>query len=390
MTPVGCPLIERMVWFGCRCFRPPGRRNAGRLLVALALVPALRAQPAATGSIAGVVANEATRQFLDSVEVTVEGTKIKVLTDYDGTYTITGLAPGSYTLVTNYAGLDPLARTVTVAGGATCQVDFSLKSKVYTMGEFVVAAEAEGSAYATNKQKKSDYFILAVSSDSFDTTADGNLGDVLKSLPGLEVNYTDANASTVSIRGQDAAMTAFTRDGVAPAAAGTPPQSQDAASRAFEFQQVAIHSIESVEIYKAPPPSMPAVLGGIVNVVSKSAFLQKGRRLQLFATLNGPAGFLSLNDQPGPGPRPTQWVKPGGGLSYSEALLQNRLGVSLSLSASSQINPGSYNQLAYAYRGTSAANPFRPARPATSAATRSPPPPRCSSAKTSASTSISS
>jgi len=363
MTPIGCPLIDRMVWFCCRCFRRSGRRNAGRLLVALALVPALRAQPAVTASITGVVANDATRQFLDSAEVTVDGTKIKVLTDYDGTYTITGLPPGIFTLVANYAGLDPLARTVTVAVGETCRVDFSLKSKVYTMGEFVVAAEAEGSAYATNKQKKSDYFILAVSSDSFDTTADGNLGDVLKSLPGLEVNYTDANASTVSIRGQDAAMTAFTRDGVAPAAAGTPPQSQDTASRAFEFQQVAIHSIESVEIYKAPPPSMPAVLGGIVNVVSKSAFLQKGRRLQLFTTLNGPAGFLSLNDQPGPGPRPTQWVKPGGGLSYSEALLQNRLGVSLSLSASSQINPGAYNQLAYAYRGASAANPLSAGTP---------------------------
>jgi TonB-dependent receptor len=332
--------------------------------VLLALVSPLSAsQPAPTGSIKGVVANEATRQFLDSAEVVIESTATRTLTDYDGTYGFTGLVPGTYRLVVGYTGLDSATTTVTVVAGETSRADFNLKSAAYTMEQFVVAAEAEGSAYAANKQKKSDFMMLAVSSDSFETSADGNIGEVLKYLPGLQVNYSDASPSTVSIRGQDAAMTLFTMDGARPAAAGSPPPSSDTASRAYELNQTSVQSIESIEVYKAPPPSMPPALGGVVNIVSRSAFLQKGRRLSLYTSLNGPSRYVTLENQPGPGPRRTQWVKPGGGLSYSEAFMHNRLGVSLSVSESNLINVQHYSQTGYTYRGASAANPISAATP---------------------------
>ena len=118
--------------------------------------------------------------------------------------------------------------------------------------------------------------------------------------------------------------------------------------------------IEIVEVYKAPPPSMSPALGGVVNVVPRNAFLQKGRRVQVSASLNAPSRHVRWSDEPGPGPRRTSWIKPGGGLSYSEAFLKNRLGVSLTVGESNQINSQYYNQAGFTYRGLSAANPIGP------------------------------
>ena len=61
---------------------------------------------------------------------------------------------------------------------------------------------------ALERQKNSDHFMLAISADRFESSPDGNLGEILKFIPGLQVNYADGQASTVSFRGQDAARTA--------------------------------------------------------------------------------------------------------------------------------------------------------------------------------------
>jgi iron complex outermembrane receptor protein len=77
------------------------------LLLSAFLVSPMQGAPTPTGTvITGLVANEATREFLDCAEVAVEGTALKVLTNHDGSYRLAGLAPGSYTLVATYAGLD--------------------------------------------------------------------------------------------------------------------------------------------------------------------------------------------------------------------------------------------------------------------------------------------
>jgi len=136
--------------------------------------------------------------------------------------------------------------------------DFNLTSGIYKMEQFVVASEAEGNAAALNRQKKADYFMTSVSADSLGEVPDGNIGEFLKYIPGIQVNYSNADASTVSMRGQDPDATIFMIDGQIPAAAGTPPRSStgssDQSARAFEFTQASITSVESVQVYKAPPP----------------------------------------------------------------------------------------------------------------------------------------
>jgi iron complex outermembrane receptor protein len=325
-------------------------------------LPRLSAQTA-SAMIVGTVANSATRQFLTDAEVKIVDTNIAVLTDRDGTFAIRNLAAGSYQLEVSYTGLDAERRNVDVTAGQTVRQEFNLTAGIYKLAAFTVAAEAEGNAAAINQQKKADFFVQAISTDTLGIVPDGNIGEFLRYVPGIQVNFTNADASTVSMRGQDPEATVFTFDGQIPAAAGTPPRSStgssDASSRAFEFSQATINNIETIEVYKAPPPWMSPSTGGVVNAVTRNAFALKGRRFSTTFTLSANSEMLHLGRVPGPGARPTSRIKPGGSLNYSEALLDNTLGVSLSYFESNVINPQHNYAMGYSpFTAGTAANPL--------------------------------
>jgi iron complex outermembrane recepter protein len=332
------------------------------LAVALAVivVPRLAAQNA-TGGIAGVVANANTRQFLNEAEVKIAGTNTSVLTDREGTFTLRNLAPGAYNLEISYTGLDTDRQTIVVAAGETKRVEVNLTSNIYKLEAFTVAAEVEGNAAAVNEMKKSDSFVTAISADTLGIVPEGNIGEFLRYVPGLQVNFVNADASTVSMRGQDPEATQFTFDGQIPAAAGTPPRSStgssDASSRAFEFSQATIANIETIEVFKAPPPWMSPSTGGVVNAVTKNAFAQKGRRFTTSLTMSANSEMLRWQIA-GPGERTTERIKPGGSLNYSEAFLNNTLGITLNYFESNVINPShNYGMTYSAFTAGTAANP---------------------------------
>lgn len=323
-----------------------------RLVALCALAfSSLASLQAQTGAITGTVANSSTRQFLTAAEVRVVGTNTSTLTDRDGTFTLPNVAPGTYNLEVTYSGLDPEQRTVRVGAGQTVREEFNLTSNVYQMQAFTVAAEMEGNAAQTNKQKKADFFVTAVSADTLGEVPEGNIGEFLKYVPGLQVNYVNADASTVSVRGQDPESTLFMIDGMVPPAAGTPPRSStgssDASSRAFEFTQASITNIESIEVFKAPPPWMAPATGGVINAETKNAFAQKGRVFRVVTSVNVNTDMMKFGPAEGPGQRSTWRIKPAGSLAYSEAFLDNTLGLTFVYGESHTINPTHNNAMGY-------------------------------------------
>ncbi|MBI5691244.1 MAG: TonB-dependent receptor [Verrucomicrobia bacterium] len=314
-----------------------------------------------TATLAGTVANASTRQFLTDAEVRIAGTSLVALTDRAGAFSLSGLKPGTYEVIASYTGLDAERRTVTVAASATSRQEFNLTAEIYRLQPFVVASEVEGNAAAINQQKKSDFFIATISADTLGNVSEGNIGEFLRYVPGIQVNFSNADASTVSMRGQDPEATLFTFDGQVPAAAGTPPRSStgssDASSRAFEFSQATIANIETIEVYKAPPPWMSPSTGGVVNAVTKNAFAQKGRRFSTTLTLSANSEMMHWR-LPGPGSRTTHRIKPGGSVNYSEAFFENTLGLTFSYFESNVINPSHNYAMGYSpFTAGTAANP---------------------------------
>jgi iron complex outermembrane recepter protein len=354
-------MTTSLVLITLACLRAARICFGGAAACALAALPLSSFAQTTTGSIVGSVANASTRQFLNNAEVKIAGKNISVLTDRDGTFVIQNLAPGTYQLDVNYTGLDADKKSVTVAAGQSARVDFNLTAGIYKMDAFTVAGEVEGNAAQVNKQKKADFFVTAVSADTLGEVAEGNIGEFLKYVPGLQVNYVNADATTVSVRGQDPESTDFMIDGLLPAAAGSPPRSStgssDASSRAFEFTQSSIASIESIEVFKAPPPWMPPSTGGVINAETKNAFAQKGRVLRSVVSFNANTDMLKFGPREGPGQRSTWRLKPAGSITYSEALLNNTLGVTLTYGESHLINPTHNNAMGYTLltAGTTAA-----------------------------------
>lgn len=297
-----------------------------------------------TGTLVGTVLNEGTQKFLRGAVVRVPGTNLTALTDSDGSYRLAGVPTGEQSVVAEYAGLDTQEKKVSVTAG-TVTLDFRLKGEIYVLDRFLVATEREGNAAAVNAQRQAESYRNIASTDAFGDTTFGNPGDFLRNLPGVQMDYVGVDPRTITLRGMPSDLTIVTMDGNQQASAAS-----SGVTRSFEIDQIAIGNIETVEVYKAPVPSMPAnAVGGMVNFVTKSAFEQKGRRLRLTPSLTASSYQLDLRKTRGPNEEPSRKVKLGGSLSYSESFLDNRLGVAVNLTDMTVWYPGWQVDNSFAY-----------------------------------------
>lgn len=295
------------------------------LLAAVLLSVPLRAQSSGTGVLTGRVVNEGTGQYLNNAAVRIEGTNLSTLTASDGTFRISGIEPGTYQVVVSFVDLDTVTRSIVIEAGATVREEFSLTDEeYYVLGEFVVATEREGSAKAIQEQRESDTIKNIFAADSFGNMVDGNMGELLKNLPGITVDYDGEDAAAMRFRGMDPSLASVTMDGNAFA---TNPGSD---TRTFSLRDFPVQNIEAIEVNFAPTPEQPSnTMGGSINFKTKSAFNQKGRRVRIDANLSLNTAALDFQKTPGGARTPHRKLMPGVTLGYSEAFGEERpIGVS--------------------------------------------------------------
>ncbi len=285
-----------------------------------------------TGIVKGRVSNAATQKYLMSAEVVDKTTKRSVYTDADGTFILI-LPEGEHTLVVSYGGLDSKEVPATVVAGETIQVDVRLTSadygaefadeEVLVLSQFVVSAEREGRMASIAQQKASDVMVNVLSSDEFPNVAGANLGDFLRNIPGIDVMDNGSDPRDIMIRGMDSQMASVTSDGMRMAnAAGT-----DGNTRAFNLDQISIQNYETIEVYKTPTAAMAADSGGgSINLVSKSAFNLKERRISFQA--GGMVNGDNLKFGRNRGSSGNEYsTRPVGNFYFANSFLNNRLGV---------------------------------------------------------------
>src|SRR2546427_6564021 len=103
----------------------------GALLAVLWVAP-LGAQQA-TGTVRGRVTDGATQQPLSGVTVAVGSRAAQA--QNDGRYVITAVPAGSYSVRARVIGYTPATQPVTVAGGDTVVVDFTLNAQAIGLSE---------------------------------------------------------------------------------------------------------------------------------------------------------------------------------------------------------------------------------------------------------------
>lgn len=296
----------------------------------LFVFPALLRAQGGTGTISGRIINEGTGQYLRAATVMVVGTNITTVSEAGGAYTLSGVPAGQARIMVSFLGLDLYEATVAVGAGQSVTHDVAMTNKadpgtgLVKLDAVRVVTEREGNFKAIQEQKAALEIKNVISSDAFGDVSEGNVGEFLKLMPGVMMDYVDADVRTVSIGGLDPKYAVIMMDGAPVASAGS---SNIATGRAFEFEQLSISSIETVEMSKTPTPDIAgSALAGVINLRSKGAFDRRGRQVRYSASTQINSHQTKLEKTPGPYDGKNYKFQPNFSLEYSD-VFGEKLGV---------------------------------------------------------------
>jgi TonB-dependent receptor len=301
-------------------FATPLRRSrrwltAAVLFSSLLIPPQLAAQETSpeTGTVTGRVFNASNGAYLNNARVRVEGTTLEAFTDSNGGYSLRSVPAGEARLRVTYTGQPDLRSTVTVQSGEATTANFTYNSSDATadpdtvvLDKFVVEASRFRNAQelAINEERFSVNIKSVVSMDSLGYIKDGNIGEFVRFLPGVDVEEggfgagsNSDNAATVAVRGFGPDSTTILIDGV-PLASG----STGALTRAVQLDAVSVNNASRLEIIKVATPDMRQDSpGGTINLITRGAFELAKPVYTLSAVLNANTLAESLvKKTPGP------------------------------------------------------------------------------------------
>ena len=315
--------------------------------------PLAHAQVPPSGTIEGRVVNPTTGEYLETARITVEGSALETFTDSAGHYRLVGVPAGTARVKLFHTGIMPQVQSVVVVAGQTVSFDFAAASfrgardagGPVKLDRFVVATtkEMSGAAIAINTQRFAANVMTVVAADEFGTIADGNVGELLKFLPGITAEFNSGEPRQIGMNGTPSANLPVTVNGFGLASA------QASTTRAVELYSVSTNNLSRIEVSYSPTPESPgSALAGTVNMVTQSAF---ERSKPVF---NGSVFVLmrdnarDLGKSPASNNRLTRTVRPG--FDFSTVVPVNkRFGFTLTASSTDQYHNS--NGLVATWRG---------------------------------------
>ena len=275
------------------------------------------------GAISGRVIDNV-HQTLPGASIYIEKLQTGVISDINGFYTLPNLEPGKYVVKVTYVGFEPVEATLTVKAGKTLEHDIVMNEGV-ELQEVMVKGAFQGQKKAINIQKNAMGVKNVVSADQVGKFPDSNIGDALKRINGINVQYDMGEARFGQVRGTSADLTSVTVNGNRiPSAEGD--------TRNVQLDLIPADMVQTVEVSKVVTSDMDGdAIGGAINLVTKNTPYRR--------VLNATAG-TGYN-----------WVseKPALnlGLTYGDRYFNDKLGVMLA--ASYQNAPGGADNTEFEY-----------------------------------------
>jgi TonB-dependent receptor len=287
------------------------------------------------GSVRGRIRNQVTGSYLRNAEVSVVGTGIVGWSDEGGTFRLGNVPAGQVTIVVRYTGLRDRQVVATVTPGGTVDLgEVTLESQTFDGGvladgtAITVTAIRDGQAAAIQERRASANAKTVVAADNYGLQTMGDVGEFMKSMPGISLDYTEVDATAVRIGGLDPKYSTFTTDGARMATA----TSNNNSGRQNSFEQMSITGIDSIELNNTLTARMDAdAPGGTINLRSKYAFQRSNRlfRIQLGAIGTSDAGLSPIYL---PDDRKHARIYPSLGVGYGDVFLNGDLGVAFNAS----------------------------------------------------------
>ena len=223
--------------------------------------PALANETDAPGSILGKV-TDAEHQTLPGAAIQIESLHTVVTSDQNGFYSLPNLKPGVYKVKISYVGYEPKVITVKFDGRSLVQnVELSTSN---TLSEAVVTGAFFGQRKALQMQKESMGVNNVVSADQVGKFPDSNIGDALKRINGVNVQYDQGEARFGQVRGTAADLTSVTIN-------GNRIPSAEGGTRNVQLDLIPADMIETIELNKVVTSDMDGdAIGGEINLITKN------------------------------------------------------------------------------------------------------------------------
>ena len=199
------------------------------IMAALSVCPVAHAQQSAeaivqdvgTGSLRGRVLNTATGDYVRNAEVRIEGSRSVTYSQEGGHFQLTGIPAGEVTMLVRYTGLQESRSTVRIEAGKANALEVALQAPSYVAGSgaatdldmIKVTASRDGQASAIMERRAAMNAKNVVAADNYGALTMGDVGEFMKSMPGLSLDYTEVDATAVRIGGLDPKYSTFTTDG---------------------------------------------------------------------------------------------------------------------------------------------------------------------------------
>ncbi len=275
------------------------------------------------GAVRGRIV-DASKEVLPGASVYIESLNTGVVSDVNGFYDLGNIKPGTYQVTVRYVGYSPVTTTVTITEGRTVEHNIVMNEGM-ELREVRVNGAFHGQRKALNMQKNSMGVTNVVSADQVGKFPDSNIGDALKRINGINVQYDQGEARFGQVRGTAADLSSVTLDGNRiPSAEGD--------TRNVQLDLIPADMVQTIEVNKVVTADMDGdAIGGSINLVTKSTPYHR--------VLNATAG-MGLNAVSGKTEKEL-------GFTWGDRFLNKRLGVMLA--ASYQYNPGGSDNTEFTY-----------------------------------------
>ncbi|OYU98708.1 MAG: hypothetical protein CFE26_27115, partial [Verrucomicrobiales bacterium VVV1] len=240
------------------------------LAALLFFVTSIHGEALPTGTIEGRVINSRTGDYVEKARITVDSGNFETFTDSGGQYRLRNVPSGKLTLRIIFTGQEVQTANVELTAGSTVRRDFELGVAPVKLERFTVTSskEMEGAAIAINQQRFAPNIVNVVAADEFGSVLENNVGDFLKFLPGLTVDFIGGAARSVSMGGVPSEYVPITVGGF-----DLSTVSGGGTTRNVDFHTISMNNIARIEALHSPTPESPgSALAGSINMVPRSAF----------------------------------------------------------------------------------------------------------------------
>ena len=298
------------------------------------------------GAVSGNVINPASGDYMSNAIVRISssvGTRT-ITTGERGEFRLGDVAAGKVEILVSFTGFNSERQTIELAPGENKRVEFALRSSLArdaaaaddatNLDTVQVVGAREGDARAIMEQRASMQVINSLSAESFGEIGDGNPGEFLKNMPGVDFDLVaDDVPRNISMHGLPARYTGITLNGIA--LGGVDANNGAGSSRQFSFEQMALTGIDSITTYSTVSADMDGnAPSGTIDFRTRKAYDARGRKIEVSVSASTAS---SLWDSKKSGPREGgmdgKFTMPSFNLRYSDVFLDGRLGVAVGASS---------------------------------------------------------